>query len=324
MAIKFLAIVFFFTLAVIYPIHKTIGGAPQLPDGNSTTNDTAAYFQREFQHPTALPSTSSHNVTDIQKLGGQRHTAYLWVYVVFVYAFTITALYLVVTETKRIIRVRQKFLGNQSSVTDRTIRLSGIPPHLRSEEKIKETIEELEIGQVDSVMLCRDWKELDDLMAERMGILRRLEESWTVHLGYRRVERNLESLPIAQPPPPGPVTQADDDEHSGLLAGSGDERDHVTPYVRDRPVTRVWFGFLNLQSRKIDAIDYYEEKLRKMDDRIRATRKKEFKATPMAFVTLDSTAACVSSKCSSALSYVLNVNSKWQFRLSWTLSPCNY
>ena len=57
-------------------------------------------------------------------------------------------------------------------------------------------MEDLEIGKVESVMLCKDWRELDNLIDERMNVLRKLEEAWTVHLGYRREERNLESLPI--------------------------------------------------------------------------------------------------------------------------------
>ncbi len=66
------------------------------------------------------------------------------------------------------------------------------------------------------------------------------------------------------------------------------------PYSQARPTTRIWYGFLNLESRKIDAIDYYEEKLRKLDDQIKMVRKKEFQPTPLAFVTMDTTASCVS------------------------------
>ena len=296
MAIKFLAVVFFFTLTVIYPIHKTFGGDEDFTQGNNSTgNDTAT---TELYHQQQVSFSSSPDIymsEDPKSQADGLPTNYLWIYVVFVYFFTAIALYLIVTETKRIIRVRQRFLGTQSSVTDRTIRLSGIPSSLQSEQKIKQTIEDLEIGKVDSVMLCRDWRELDDLLVERMGLLRRLEESWTVHLGYRRVERNLESLPIAQPSPPGPAVEPDNDhEYSRLLADDRNEQSHITPYARDRPMTRIWFGFLNLQSRKIDAIDYYEEKLRKLDDRIRAARKKDYKPTPLAFITLDSPAACVS------------------------------
>lgn len=224
---------------------------------------------------------------------------YLWMYTAFAYVFTGLATYLIVSETRRIIEIRQEYLGSQATVTDRTIRLSGIPPELRSEEKIKKFVEDLEIGQVESVMLCRKWKELDQLVAARMDTLRRLEEAWTVYLGHRRVERTLESLPIVQPPPPGPAVDEDGEEEEGeegrqnsRLLGSGDRSSHSVPYARTRPMTRVRYGRFKLRSKTVDAIDYYEEKMRKMDEQIKALRKKEFDPTPLAFVTMDSVASC--------------------------------
>jgi len=215
-----------------------------------------------------------------------------WMYVTFVYLFSGLAIYLLVKETQRVIHVRQGYLGSQSSVTDRTLRLSGIPSELRSEEKITQFIEDLQIGKVDSVMLCRNWKELDKLIAERMSCLRRLEEAWTVHLGHRRIERNSATLPMVQPPPPGPTANGNDDEHAALLSGAGLGDAQVAPYKRDRPQTRIRYGPFKMHSKKIDAIDFYEEKLRKLDKTIETARKKEYPATPLAFVTMESTAAC--------------------------------
>ena len=289
MAIKFLSIVLFFSLTVIYPVQKNFNQSLNPSRGDDSSNSTEAVFERStVSHVGAYEDGNPPRILPIT-------TDYLWIYVVFVYLFSGVAMYMIITETKRIIRIRQKFLGTQSSVTDRTIRLSGIPPHLRSEPAIKETIEKLEIGKVDSVMLCKNWKELDDLMSERMILLRKLEESWTVHLGHRRVERNHESLPVTQPSPPEPVADHDDGgEESTPLTGNHTNQTHVAPYARDRPMTRIWYGFMRLQSRRIDAIDYYEENLRKLDEKIKAVRQKDFQPTPLAFVTMDSTAACVS------------------------------
>jgi hypothetical protein len=223
------------------------------------------------------------------------NTDYLWMYVVFAYLFTSLAMYLLVTETQRIIAIRQEYLGSQATVTDRTIRLSGIPPSLRSEEKIKNFIEHLQIGKVDKVMLCREWQELDDKMAERMTMLRKLEEAWTVFLGHGRVERSLESLPIVQPPPPVAVSYQDagddGDEESPLNRVSYGPLD---PRLRTRPMLTLRSGPLGIHGRKVDAIDHYEEMLKDIDDVIRELRKKEYMPTSMAFVTLDSVAACVS------------------------------
>ena len=218
-------------------------------------------------------------------------------YLGFVYFFSGVAIYLIVKETKKIIRIRQDYLGSQSTITDRTIRLSGIPKQLRTEEQIKETIENLDIGKVDSVTLCRDWGELDGLIDERMTVLRKLETAWTVHLGYKGSTKHSTSRSSQQ--------ENGRDEEARLLDGDDNDQEHV--YVGDRPTMRIWYGFLNLQSRKIDAIDYYEERLRKLDEKIKSARGKEYKPTPLAFVTLDSTAAAVSTlpMPSEACSYYL-------------------
>ena len=295
MAIKYLAFVLFFSLTVIYPVHvnfDTSGDLGSIPSKKGTkTNKTVLFTTPSNEWRNHQYSKNSHRITwpmDIEV-----STDYLWMYVIFSYLFSVVAMYMIIRETKRIIRIRQTYLGSHSSVTDRTIRLSGIPRHLRSEEKIKDTIENLEIGKVESVMLCREWKELDDLIIQRIKILRKLEEAWTVHLGYKRTEHTLNSLSRSRQQENG--DHEDEDERSGLLAIRTAEQAHITSYAHDRPTTRIWFGFLSLQSRKIDAIDYYEEKLRQLDEKIQKARETKYPPTPFAFVTLDSTAACVSS-----------------------------
>lgn len=223
----------------------------------------------------------------------EAYTDYLWMYLVFAYFFTAFLLYLIVSQTRKIIEVRQTYLGSQKTITDRTIRLSGIPLELRSETKIKEFIEDLEIGTVESVTLCKNWKELDDRVAQRQAVLRKLEEAWTVYLGNRRVERSLETLPLVQPRPPAPEVQPDDDEEdqdeaSQLLNDTERDPDYTIPYARPRPMAKLWLGSFKLRFKNVDAINYYEEKLRRLDDNIKALRKKDFEPTPLAFVTMDS------------------------------------
>ncbi|KAI9814764.1 MAG: hypothetical protein M1827_003030 [Pycnora praestabilis] len=290
MAIKFLTVTLFFSLVVILPVHLHdhqgygYGGNST----NSSSPDSSSYPVYLWHPESSIDSTYKPS-----KGAPKPETNFLWMYVVFVYLFTGLAMYLLVSETMKIIRVRQDYLGSQSTITDRTIRLSGIPPEIRSEEKIKDFVERLEIGKVDSVTLCRNWKELDDLMQERMNALRRLEESWTVHLGHRRVERSLESLPTSQPEPPGPAADLEgDNEVSHLLNSDQTDRNRNVPYARERPTTKIRYGMFKIYSRRIDAIDYYEEKLRKLDEKIKATRQKEFTPTALAFVTMDSTATC--------------------------------
>lgn len=279
MAIKFLLITLFFALAVIKPVHDTHkeGKKSPLPD------------RPDDKPPTPLASRGSFVAVAADY---EYYTDYLWMYVVFVYLFTALIMYLIVSETRRIIDIRQEYLGSQTTITDRTIRLSGIPVDLRSEDKIKMFIEDLGIGKVDSVTLCKNWKALDDKVVERQMIVRKLEEAWTVHLGSKRVERSLETLPVVQPPPPGAEgDNGTEGEGRHLLQDADRDPDYIMSYAAQRPTTKIWYGRFSLRYKIVDAIDYYEEKLRRVDDEIRILRKKEFKPTPLAFVTMDSVAS---------------------------------
>ena len=83
-------------------------------------------------------------------------------------------------------------------------------------------------------------------------------------------------------------------------ADEADENGPLLPTVatprgfleRERPQTRIRYGFLGLQSRKTDALDHYDEQLRHLDDAIRLARRKVYPAADLAFVSMDSTAAC--------------------------------
>ncbi|KAH7402050.1 hypothetical protein DE146DRAFT_677081 [Phaeosphaeria sp. MPI-PUGE-AT-0046c] len=277
MAIKFLLVTLFFALAVIKPVHDTHKEGKKLPIPDDPSDERI-----EMRATFTIMAAEYEYATD-----------YLWMYLVFVYLFTGLIMYLIVSETRRIIDIRQEYLGSQTTITDRTIRLSGIPNDLRSEDKIKEFIEDLQIGRVESVTLCRNWKELDGKVIERHSILRKLEEAWTVHLGSHRVERSLETLPIVQPSPQQSANndRYEDDEASHLIRTVDRDPDYVLPYARPRPTTKVRYGRFKLRYKLVDAIDYYEEKLRRMDDEIRALRKRDFEPTPLAFVTMDSVAS---------------------------------
>ncbi len=285
MATKYIAVAFFFSLVVLLPIHVHEAGDYGLPNKTNSTERSAG----AYGHSAPLYGTYKDKETSPK---AKRPTdSMLWMYVCFVYFFSGLLLYFIVTETKKIIRIRQDYLGSQSTITDRTIRLSGIPEGLRSEDMIKEAIENLQIGKVESVLLCKDWKEVDDLMANRMNVLRKLEKAWTVYLVHPKHGGNRILL---QGSTPGPNPH--DEESQRLLDGNSIDQHSQDTGAVDRPKTRIWYGFLGLQSRSVDAIDYYEEKLRRLDEQIKSSRNKVFKPTPIAFVTLDSTAAAVSTE----------------------------
>ncbi|QSZ35252.1 hypothetical protein DSL72_008121 [Monilinia vaccinii-corymbosi] len=285
MSMKLFGIIFIIAAAILAPINKHFYYVFD-PFGNSTSPpDIPDYSLVEGWHGgwdgnfTLMASKDPDDELP--------NTSYLWSYLVFTYVFTGLAIYFMDRQTHRVIQVRQDYLGSQFTITDRTIKLSGIPEELRSEEKITEFLEKLEIGKVESVTLCRNWKRLDDLMDKRVQVVRRLEEAWTVHLGQQ--QRSAIKPVWAQQFSPAADEEGGSHDHEGdNLLGS----DHITSYDQPRPTTRIWYGFLNFQSRKVDAIDHYEEQLRQLDDIIKDARKKKYKPTALAFVTLDSIPAC--------------------------------
>ncbi|OLN93251.1 Calcium permeable stress-gated cation channel 1 [Colletotrichum chlorophyti] len=265
MATRILAILAFFAYIVMLPINLTWIGKDGNEDGDGT--DKSMEYEK----------------------------SYLWAYLVFTYFFTGVTLYILNKQTFRVIHVRQEYLGTQSTITDRTFRLTGIPQKLRSEEKIKHLIEKLEIGQVESVNLCRDWRELDSLVEQRSQVLAKLEETWSVYLGKQAaLPKSVQRLrdPEAEPSVLEPREDEVDEEageNGRLLPHGSINQDFID---RERPTIRLWYGFLKLQSRKTDAIDYYEENIRRLDEKIHEARNKKYTATDLAFVTMDSTAAC--------------------------------
>lgn len=285
MSMKLFGVMFLFAAAVLAPINHHFADG-RAPDVNATQphlfNNHATY--RSYAHSRFLNETDPSDEEPDNSFN--RNMGYLWSYLVFTYLFTVLTLYFMNRDTLKVIRVRQDYLGTQCTITDRTFRLQGIPKGMRTEEAIKQLVEKLEIGKVESVSLCRNWKELDDLMEQRQKILSKLEETWSAYLAAHRPLEATEGRPNGDN---GTPDTADEEaaESDRLLRG-----DQAGAVERPRPQTRFWYGFLRLQSRKTDAIDYYTEKLRRLDDRILTARKKHFEPADLAFVTMDSIAAC--------------------------------
>lgn len=269
LSVKLFAILFFFAATVLEPINRRYSpeDTPKKPDDDS---DNSWNYDMGF----------------------------LWAYLVFTYFFTLLTLHLLNKETFKVIKVRQDYLGTQSTITDRTFKLSGMPRELRDEAKLKELVEKLEIGNVESVTLCRNWKELDDLVAARATTLRKLEETWSVYLGQKSKNclddrHRLVSNAVGPQDESAIVDEeAQDGERASLLGGGRNGAAHHHWIDRPRPQTLVWYGPFRLRYKKVDAIDYYEEKLRRLDEQIHVARKKEYQPVDQAFVTMDSIAAC--------------------------------
>ena len=289
MAIKFLAVSLFFALTVFEPVHRNY--PDDVAPGRNHTNNTTDILQ--YQLPDLGSYKSSNGSDDSPRSGQAYNSDFMWMYLIFAYIFSALLVYLVVTETTRISGIRQEYLGNQSTITDRTFLLSGIPNYLRSEDKIKKFVEDLEIGKVDSVIICCNWFSLDKLIDERTKVLRKLEEALTELSKREGTSGGHSETPYSHPSAPGTDYEADDtNETSNLLGGNGG--DSLQSNGHDRPTSRVRHGTLKLQSTEVDAVHHHRTQLRTLDNEIKALREAYFEPRPLAFVTMDSVASCVS------------------------------
>ncbi|KAK8138547.1 hypothetical protein PG984_001927 [Apiospora sp. TS-2023a] len=299
MSMRLFSVMFFFAAVVLWPINITFGAISPDPgnggdDGGDSNGTSLSYSYNNYGYNPFTVMDEGEN----DGYGPQLESNYLWAYLAFTWFFSFLVIYYLNSETFKIIKVRQEYLGTQRTITDRTFRLTGIPKDLRTEEKIKDFVEGLEIGHVKSVTLCRNWAEIDGLMADRKAALRKLEEAWSVYLSKK---------PTAAEPRLRRSGTGNGDAANGEVAVDDAETDQESVLERTRllaneslrnlmserprPTTRVRFGFFKMRSRQTDAIDYFEEKLRRLDAKIVAARKKEYEPQATAFVTMDSIAA---------------------------------
>lgn len=133
-------------------------------------------------------------------------------------------------QTIKVLRVRQKYLGQQNSITDRTIRLSGIPPELRTESALKDYIESLGIGTVRSLHLCRHWSALDKMFQERKQLIQKLEKAWCQYLGPSWKSKNQENSMNKNPDLP-----YSDPNASNSSRSVDSENDRADTHYTDNP-----------------------------------------------------------------------------------------
>ncbi|KAL7924420.1 hypothetical protein ACQKWADRAFT_286689 [Trichoderma austrokoningii] len=288
MATRIFAIMTFFAFVVLWPINYSYRNFQPLLGGNHTTDDPDDWD--DLYRPIGLPLGSvAMGLGDKIEKDKSRERTFLWAYVFFTYFFVALTIYFINKETFRIIGYRQDYLGSQSTLTDRTFRLTGVPSDFRTEARIRAVIEKLRIGTVETVSICRNWKSLDKIVEERHQILHNLEVSWA---RYRKQQRYLAASARHRNGRSNPHISEDDEEAGenwGLLGG-GSGQSHISE--GDRPQVSLRYGIFGLRSRRVDAIDYYEKQLRRIDDLVIEARKKEYDTTDMVLVTMDSVASC--------------------------------
>lgn len=221
-------------------------------------------------------------------------TSYLAVTTAFTYIFTGVIFWCLFSETNHIIKTRQKFLGSQRTLTDRTIYLQDIPNNLRNELSLKAHIEELSVGKVEKISFVHDYSPLTNLLKIRNKILKKLEVLYSRAYGLdinlfeltsdHHVRLNVElinEIPDDQDILYTPMTNTLPNDFFS------DNQFHIFPILARDNDKR--FGKLSMFGPKIDLIDHFTRELIKTDDEIRDCKAREtFKISSDAFVTMDS------------------------------------
>lgn len=179
--------------AVLVPInyreHGTSEGVPP------PTNGTASFL------PSAISTTAPLVISTFKPHLKHGSTLYLFSHLAFTYVFTILALVFLNRNWKRYIPLRQLFsLELAQSIPARTVMVTNLPPHLRSERSLAEYFENIRLGEVDSADRRRDTRDsgclavesvvvtraigsMRELLERRTRALATLEKAWSKYLG---------------------------------------------------------------------------------------------------------------------------------------------
>lgn len=288
MAIAALTVCVLFSVTVITPVRYRFTGRMEFPNHNDgVAVEISSKKDRNHYHP------------------------FLWMYTVFTYVFTAVVVYFLRRQTLRIIDMRQQYLGRQRSITDRTIKVLAIPPLLRDETLLRRHVENLGVGEVDDVVVVKEWNDLSRLFRLRRRVLRQLECCWVHYLRrlglsdmsvvaastVQPTVRELVNMALSSPSPYPSQSQSPSpsllDEISGHIESRHAEtQTNRLPLLSDdselRPRLRTgWFG---LFGPTVDAINYYSDQLDVIDKEIRRARFRDFAASSTAFITMRSVA----------------------------------
>lgn len=121
---------------------------------------------------------SSHGLPPLD----EEFPRYLWLYPIFTYVFSGVVYVMLFRYTNLIISTRQKYLASQNSITDRTIKVDGIPKSIIKRNDplvLKKFIEDLGIGRVENVKLIYNWTPLEKMFDQRKRYIESLERLYS-------------------------------------------------------------------------------------------------------------------------------------------------
>ncbi|KAI7868344.1 hypothetical protein BDF14DRAFT_1881133 [Spinellus fusiger] len=255
---------------------------------------------------TQTGNTSDPNITAIGRLSItaiQESSNYLIAYLLITYLFTFIVFIFLQRNYESYVFMRSKYIISLSkTVTSRSVTVTGIPTALRSDQKLAEYYENLNIGTVESCHVVRHVNNLSSLLKQRLSALNHLERAYATYWGNpcRIPEYNPDRI----------LEDAHLFEHIEKLTQAALEQEQkqkgrsntvnfmhlANPLKHGKTSLRpqVKTGFLGLWGKKVDAIEYYTEKFDQLDKRVmEARRTTNYEMTNVGFVTFKSMASAV-------------------------------
>ncbi|KAG7664852.1 uncharacterized protein J8A68_001610 [[Candida] subhashii] len=320
MCIRILGTCLLLAIFVISPIRYKFTGKldSDYPDDDGDDDDNNNGTSIVMRQLIKMAAGGTNIPEDVE----QSYQLFSWMYVAFTYIFTIITIYFLFNQTNKIIDMRQKYLGGQNSITDRTVKVSGIPAVLRDEITLARHIESLNIGEIDSILIVREWGNLNKLFKLRKKVLRKLEVYWVEYFQQKGIINKAQLLSSSSLHPQlrdsigldnnnNSYRDNEEDESTPEATDNSNPRtpspsiiDQISEIVeeeastsvpsllndelRDRP--KINKGLFGIFGPKVDAIAHYTEQLEVIDKEINRARTKEYPGTSTAFLTMKTVA----------------------------------
>lgn len=229
---------------------------------------------------------------------------YLTVSTICTYIFTALIYYFLFKETNHIIKTRQKFLGSQRSITDRTIVIKNIPNQMCNELDLKNHIQDLQVGKVEQINFVYDYSLLVELFNKRNKLINNLEIIYSKSCGLDinlfnslNIQNvHMKILKLSTIPTddyilydPNNNNDKIDLNNFNKNTDNNNNNYYVLATSNDKYFNRNRKICFKISKNKKDLIDSNIRELIKINDKIiQIKEKSDFKRLPIAFVTMDS------------------------------------
>lgn len=257
-------------------------------------------------------------------------------YLVFAYVFTFITFYFLNQNYNDYIYLRAKYLLKQSkSMVSRSVIVTGIPNHLRSDHALADYYENLGIGPVESCYVVRTVHRLNTMIKKRAQALINLEEAYAKYWGnpcripgydpdriLDDVDMYKKVLDLAEKRPDSSSDEEEEDAdnldenekpegsftlkvkklkkkkklgNTTFFKGLVEPMNIKKATKSKRPTVRVG-GFLGVGGKKVDSIEYYTKLFDDLDKIVMDRRSSpNFEMTNVAFVTFESMSSAVTA-----------------------------